>query len=164
MRHAARAIGAAAAALAVVTTVHRRRRADPERIIRDYYDARAKGDDEAVRDLLADDYRGHVRTLAGTEDHDADDLAALLHSHADVFEHVEYDVQDVLRDDGRAAARVVMRADHRETGRSGEIEGLVLLHLDHGRIAEEWASWDYLGLAEQLGLADVSRRERPGTR
>jgi len=53
---------------------------------------------------------------------------------------------------GRLAARVAMRTRHRETGREGEIEGLAIFSLEDGRIAEEWSSWDYLGLADQLGI------------
>jgi predicted ester cyclase len=32
------------------------------------------------------------------------------------------------------------------------MDGLVFFRLEKGRIVEEWASWDYLGLARQLGL------------
>lgn len=153
MKPGIRTLGAAAAAAAAAVSVLRRRHTEPERIVRDYYDAWSEGDADALRALLAEDYCGHVHTLAGTEERDGEELRALLESHASAFEHVEYDVCDVLRDDGRVAARVAMRAEHRETGRSGEIEGLVILRLDGGRIAEEWSSWDYLGLAGQLGLA-----------
>lgn len=153
MRFALRALGAAALASAAVVTLRRRRAHDPERLVRDFYDAWAQGDGDALDGLLADDYSGHVHTLAGTEERDRDELASLLASHGEAFEHVEYEVRDVLQDDGRLAARVAMRADHRETGRSGEIEGLAIFRLENGRIAEEWSSWDYLGLADQLGLA-----------
>lgn len=153
MRYAARALGAAALACAAAITLRRRHAHDPDRLIRDYYDACASGDGAALDDVLADDYRGHVHTLAGTEERGRDELATLLERHGEAFERVEYDVQDVLKDDGRLAARVAMRAAHRETGRSGEIEGLAIFRLENGRIAEEWSSWDYLGLAGQLGLS-----------
>jgi steroid delta-isomerase-like uncharacterized protein len=156
MKHALRALGAAALGTAAVLGVKRHRRHDPERLVREYYDAWASGDGDALDDLLADDYCGHVHTLAGTEERGRDGLATLLGGHADAFEHVEYDVQDVLKDDGRIAARVSMKAAHRETGRSGEIDGLAIFRVEKGRIAEEWSSWDYLGLANQLGLAEVS--------
>jgi steroid delta-isomerase-like uncharacterized protein len=156
MSRALRTLGTFAAATAAVVSVRRRRRTDAGTVVRKYYDAWSDGDADALRGLLADDYRGHLHTLAGTEEHDADGLAALLASHTDVFEQVEYDVCDLLRDDGRAAARIRMRAQHRETGKSAEIDGLVILELDGGRIAEEWSSWDYLGLAEQIGLAAVT--------
>jgi len=122
--------------------------------VRDYYDAWAKGDGDAVCQLVAEDYRGHVHTLAGTEERDTDELRELVENHADAFDEVEYDVEDVLREDGRVAARVTMRARHHETGGEGEIGGLVIFRLDGDRIAEEWSSWDYLGLAQQLGLAE----------
>jgi hypothetical protein len=47
-----------------------------------------------------------------------------------------------------------MHACHEETGREGEMDGIAILRLDGDRIAEEWSSWDYLGLANQLGLAE----------
>lgn len=153
MKSALPALAAAVLATAAVVGVRRRRAHDPERLLRDYYDAWASGDGDTLDDLLDDDYCGHVHTLAGTEERNRDQLASLLAGHAEAFEHVEYEVQDVVKDDGRVAARVAMRADHRETGRSGEMEGLAIFRIRHGRIAEEWSSWDYLGLADQLGLA-----------
>lgn len=150
------ALGAAAMMTALAVSVRRHRRADPDRIVRAYCDAWASGDADAVVDLVAEDYRGHVHTLAGTEERDRDALSSLVRGHAEVFERVEYDVNDVLHDDGRAAARVTMRARHRESGRQGEIDGLVILRIESGRVAEEWASWDYLGLAQQLGLTQAA--------
>jgi ketosteroid isomerase-like protein len=134
----------------------RRRHEGPTRLLRSYYDAWAQGDAAALRGLLAADYRGHVHTLAGTEERDGEQLAELLTSHADAFERTAFDVRDLLRDGDRLAARVTMQARHRETGREAEIDGLVILRVADGRIAEEWSSWDYLGLAKQLGLAEVA--------
>lgn len=153
----AKAAAAAAPAAALAASLFRRhRKSDPEHVLRAYYDAWADGDGDAVRDLLADDYCGHVHTLSGTEEQGADDLAERVEGHAGAFDQVEYDVEDVIAADGRVAARVTMRASHRETGREAETVGLVILRVDGGRIAEEWSSWDYLGLANQLGLAEVS--------
>jgi steroid delta-isomerase-like uncharacterized protein len=137
---------------AAVSLLRKRRQSDPTHVLRSYYDAWADGDGDALRDLLADDFHGHVHTLSGTEEQDADELAARVESHADAFEQVDYEVEDVLPCDGQIAARVTMRARHRETERDAETTGIVILRLEDGRIAEEWSSWDYLGLAEQLGL------------
>jgi len=154
MKAHAKAIAAAAAAvLLTASLLRRRKKRDPEHILRSYYDAWADGDAEKLDGLLADDYSAHVHTLAGTDDQDAGELASRIESHADAFERVEYDLEDVLPYDGRIAARVTMRARHRETERDAETVGLVILRLDGGKIAEEWSSWDYLGLARQLGLA-----------
>jgi steroid delta-isomerase-like uncharacterized protein len=156
MSRAVPALGAAATCVALAVSLARRHRLRAEHVVRAYYGAWGRGDADAMRDLLADGYRAHMHTLAGTEERGADELASLVRSHAKAFEHVEYEVRDVLGADGRAAARVTMRARHRESGREGEIDGVAIFRLARGRLAEEWSSWDYLGLAEQLGLAAVS--------
>jgi steroid delta-isomerase-like uncharacterized protein len=153
MTRTLQAVGAAAAvALLAISLRHHRKQQDPEKIVRSYYDAWEEGDSEALDDVIADDYVGHD----GSGERDGDALRDVVERHADHFDKSEYEVLDVLRDDDRVAARVTMRARHHETGRKGEIDGIVIFRLDGGRIAEEWSSWDYLGLIEQLGLADVS--------
>jgi len=156
MSRRAGALGAAVTAAAAIAVALRRRGPDSRALVGRYFDAWAEGDADSLLDLLGNDYRGHVHTLAGTEERTPDELAEVLERHSEAFEWTEFDVRDVLRDDGRVAARVVMRARHRETAREGEIEGLAIFRVRRGRVAEEWSSWDYLGLAEQLGLADVS--------
>ena len=152
-----RALGALAVAAAVgaLAAIVSRRRRDAGEIVRRYFEAWAHGDSDAIADLLTDDYCGHVHTLVGTETRHVDELAEVLRGHRDAFEWTEFDVRDVVAADGRLAARVAMRTRHRETGREGEIEGLAIFSLEDGRIAEEWSSWDYLGLADQLGIASA---------
>jgi len=145
-----------AASVVGVAVSLRRRTDDAELLVKRYFDAWESCDPDRVCELLADDYRGHVHTLAGTEERDADALVEVLESHCDAFEWTEFEVADVLRDGDRVAARVAMRAGHRETGGEAEMDGIVILRAKAGRIAEEWASWDYLGLATQLGLTEVA--------
>jgi steroid delta-isomerase-like uncharacterized protein len=153
-RTAKAAVAMVVVAAVAVSLLRRRHQSSPEQILRSYYDAWTDGDAEALRDLLTDDYCGHVHTISGTEEHGADELAARLENHAEAFESVEYELEDVLPCDGEVAARVTMRARHRETEREAETAGIVILRLEGGQIAEEWSSWDYLGLAERLGLAN----------
>jgi ketosteroid isomerase-like protein len=146
----------AAATVLAFALALRRRREDPSRLLRRYYEAWSDGDADALRSLLTDDYRGHVHTLAGTEERDSDQLAEVLAGHAEAFERTTFGVRDLLCDGDRLAARVTMQARHRETGSDAEIDGLVILRVADRRVAEEWSSWDYLGLAKQLGLAEVT--------
>ncbi|HEY2353809.1 MAG TPA: ester cyclase [Gaiellaceae bacterium] len=125
---------------------------DSEDVLRAYYEAWSSGDADGVRDLLAEGYTGHVHTLSGTDDQDAKTVAARIKSHQSAFDHVEYEVEDVVSRNGEAAARLTMRARHRETGKNAKTTGLSILRIEDGRIAEEWSSWDYHGLAAQLGL------------
>ena len=152
MKRVALALGAAALAAALIHL--RRHRTDPEEVVRAYFDAWSEGDGEAMRDLVSDDYQAHVHALDGTEERDADQLITVVDSHAKAFSEVEYELHEVLCHDDCVAVRATMHACHEETGREAEMDGIAILRLDGGRIAEEWSSWDYLGLANQLGLAE----------
>src|SRR5439155_1866975 len=104
--------------------------------------------------LVSDDYQAHVHMLEGTEERDADELISVVGSHAEAFSEVEYELHEVISHNGCVAVRATMHASHEETGRDGEIDGIAILRFDGDRIAEEWSSWDYLGLAGQLGLVE----------
>jgi ketosteroid isomerase-like protein len=148
-RHLALAGGALAAALLLV---RERGRRSPEAAVREYFKAWEAGEVDPLRRVVDREYSGHVNALAGTEDRDRDTLAEQLEAHASVFGERSFRVEDTVASHDRAAARVHMRAIHAETDREVEMEGLVFFRLEKGRIIEEWASWDYLGLAQQLGL------------
>lgn len=165
MKRMALKLGAAALAAALVHQLRRHRPgsdsdsgsdsgSDSEEVVRAYFDAWSDGDGDAVRDLVTDDYEAHVQTLEGMEERDADELVSVVSSHADAFSEVEFELQDVVCQNGSVAVRAKMRARHGETEREGEIDGIAILRIDDGRIAEEWSSWDYLSLAQQLGLSE----------
>lgn len=141
---------AAAAALMVSRAWALRR--SGQRVLRAYFDAWESGEPQALGAVVAEDYRGHVHAIAGTEERDRESLAEQVVAHAATFAESRFAADEVVASDGRVAARVRMRAVHREEQRRVEMDGLVLLHVAGGRIAEEWASWDYAGLARQLGV------------
>jgi ketosteroid isomerase-like protein len=160
MKRLALGIGAAAVGAALVLRLRRLRHrgghdgAGHEDAVRAYFDAWSDGDGEAMRDLVSDDYQAHVRTLEGTDERDADELVSVVGSHAEAFSEVEYELHEVISENGCVAVRAAMHASHGDTGRDGEIDGLAILRFDGDRIAEEWSSWDYRDLANQLGLSE----------
>jgi ketosteroid isomerase-like protein len=154
MRRLALAVGAAALTAVLLRSLRRRHRSGHEDVVRAYFDAWSDGDRDAMRDLVSDDYQAHVHTLEGTDERDADELISVVGSHAEAFSQVEYELHEVISHNGCVAVRATMHASHEETGREGEIDGIAILRFDRGRIAEEWSSWDYLGLADQLGLVE----------
>jgi ketosteroid isomerase-like protein len=155
MKRLALTIGATALAAAIVRRRLRGRHGGGhEDVVRAYFDAWSDGDGEAMRDLVSDDYQGHVHMLDGTEERDADELVSVVGSHAGAFSEVEYELHEVISHNGCVAVRATMHASLDETGQEGEIDGIAFLRFDGDRIAEEWSSWDYLSLANQLGLAE----------
>ncbi|HZT83906.1 MAG TPA: nuclear transport factor 2 family protein [Gaiellaceae bacterium] len=127
---------------------------DHEDAVRAYFEAWSEGDADAIRELVSDDYQAHVHGLQGTEERDADELVSVVDGHAEAFSEVEYELHEVISHNGHVAVRATMHAAHEETGKEGEIDGIAILRFDGDRIAEEWSSWDYLDLANQLGLAE----------
>jgi ketosteroid isomerase-like protein len=153
MKRLALAAGAAALVFVLLRRL-RRHRGNHENAVRAYFDAWSEGDGQAMRDLVSDDYQAHVHLLEGTEERDADELISVVDNHAQAFSKVEYELHEVISHNGCVAVRATMHASHEETGREGEVDGIAILRFDGDRIAEEWSSWDYLGLASQLGLAE----------
>jgi steroid delta-isomerase-like uncharacterized protein len=149
------AIGAAALAAVVLRRFRGGHHAGGhEDAVRAYFDAWSEGDADAMRDLVSDDYQAHVRTLESTDERDADELVSVVESHAQAFSEVEYDLHEVISHNGCVAVRATMHACHEETGKEGEIDGIAILRFDGDRIAEEWSSWDYPDLVNQLGLSE----------
>ncbi len=156
MKRLALVAGGAALAVVLLRRIRRSFAGGHEDAVRAYFDAWSEGDAEAMRELVSDDYQGHVHTLEGTDERGADELVAVVDSHAKAFSEVEYELHEVISHNGCVAVRATMHASHEETGRDGEMDGIAILRFDGDRIAEEWSSWDYLGLASQLGLAGGS--------
>jgi ketosteroid isomerase-like protein len=148
------ALGVGAAALGATYMLLRRRwHGGHEDVVRAYFDAWSDGDGDAMRDLVSDDYQAHVHTLEGTDERDADELISVVEGHAEAFSDVDYELHQVISHNGCVAVRATMHASHEGTGRDGEMEGIAILRFDGDRIAEEWSSWDYHSLVNQLGLA-----------
>jgi steroid delta-isomerase-like uncharacterized protein len=124
-----------------------------EKVVRAYFDAWSEGDVESMRELVSEDYQAHVHVLDATEERDTDKLISVVGGQAEAFSDIEYELHDVISQNGCVAVRATMHAQHEETGREAEMDGIAILRLEGGLIAEEWSSWDYLGLANQLGLA-----------
>jgi ketosteroid isomerase-like protein len=154
MKRLVLAAGAAALTAALLHRLRRHYGSGHEDAIRAYFDAWSEGDGETMRDLISDDYLGHVRTLEGTDERDADELISVVEGHAEAFSEVDYELHEVISRNGCAAVRATMHACHEETGQEGEIDGIAILRFDGDQIAEEWSSWDYPALVEQLGLSD----------
>src|SRR5207237_5868809 len=105
MRQMALKVGVAVLAGVVLHRRRRRYRGGHEDVVRAYFDAWSDGDGEAMRDLVSDDYQAHVHMLEGTEERDADELISVVGRHAEAFSEIEYDLHEVISQNGRVAVR-----------------------------------------------------------
>lgn len=121
-----------------------------------------EGDVSRLSEFVTEDYRSHdpvdpepVRGPAA--------LADLVAGYRRAFPDLVNTIEDQLVDGDRVATRWTSVGTHlgpalglQATGRTRHVSGIVLSHMKDGRIAEEWHSWDTVGLLRQLGGIDWS--------
>ena len=68
-------------------------------------------------------------------------------------------MEDVIAEGDKVAARLRFRGTHRgevqgiaPTGRRVDCTGIVISRMEGGKIAEDWANFDDLGMMQQLGV------------
>lgn len=75
------------------------------------------------------------------------------------FPDIQATFDDVLADGDRVVVRQTFRGTHQgplgpiaPTGKQAQFSGIFIFRLEGGRLAEEWAILDRLGLQQQLGV------------
>jgi steroid delta-isomerase-like uncharacterized protein len=76
------------------------------------------------------------------------------------FPDLRFTIEDQVVSDRKVALRWVASGTHSSalgevpaTGRTVRINGIILDHVQDGRVVERWEQWDQMGLLQQLGLA-----------
>ena len=76
----------------------------------------------------------------------------------DAFPDLRVDVQDLLAEGEKVAARVIFRGTHSgdfqgmpATGKQIDLEVIEILRIENGKIRERWGQSDKLGMMQQLG-------------
>ena len=77
------------------------------------------------------------------------------------FPDVQWGVEDMIAEGSKVVVRFTARGTHRGslfglpgTGRRVTVNGMTILEVHDGRIAEAWTQWDSLSLLQQIGVAD----------
>src|SRR5215211_2245590 len=87
----------------------------------------------------------------------ADEIYASDYRQA--FPDLRVTVEDLIAEGDRVAAHLRFRGTHlgeldgiAPTGRRVDCTGIVVSRIEEGKIAEDWANFDDLGMMQQLGL------------
>jgi predicted ester cyclase len=79
-------------------------------------------------------------------------------------------VEDLIAEGDRVAARLRFRGTHlgeldgiAPTGRRVDCTGIVISRMEGGKIAEDWANFDDLGMMQQLRLIPEQGQQPPTT-
>jgi steroid delta-isomerase-like uncharacterized protein len=114
-----------------------------------------RGDDEAIDELIADDFTPHDWAKAGTGKSAVRD--AVTRASAGLTDaHIT--VNDVIGEDDKVAVRVTSTATQtgefmglKPTGKTYTIEEIHILRIQDGKVVEHWHQGDWLGMLRQLG-------------
>jgi steroid delta-isomerase-like uncharacterized protein len=116
------------------------------------------GNLDVADEIYASDYVGHDPS----NPQDVRGLEAAKRAAADyrrAFPDLRVTVEDLIAEGDRVAARLRFRGTHlgeldgiATTGRRVDCTGIVISRIEGGRIAEDWANFDDLGMMRQLGV------------
>lgn len=125
-----------------------------------------EGCPEAVDEFLAPAFIDHQPTPGPPQT--LDDIKQELRMYRTAFPDLHITIEDQIAEGDRVVSRWTARATHRgplwgvpATGRSVAVMGVFIDRLADGKIQEEWAHWDRLGLLQQLGVVKAPATESP---
>lgn len=130
-------------------------------LVRRYLDEVNRGNLAALDDVLSPDYRYHLPgspTPLNREQHRQ--FVAMFYAAVPDFSHT---VEDQIAEGEMVVTRLTNRGTHRgellglpATGKAFTIQGINLVRVAGGRIAEEWVIFDMLGMLQQLGVVPTA--------
>lgn len=117
----------------------------------------SRGDTATAAAIIHPDFFDHTNPpgmQCGLEGHNA--IVALFRQ---TFPDMNWEIHDLIAEGDRVVARTTMTGTHRgdffgipPTGKPVSMDGVHVLRIADGRIAEHWGSNDDLGLMRQLGV------------
>jgi len=121
---------------------------------------------DAAARFVAPDWIGHWAGVG--EEHGVEGFKRLAGAYLRAFPDLQITVHDVLTDGDKVVRRVSFTGTHQgpflgipPTGRAVRGEGIVILRIADGKIAEEWEMSNLLGLLQQLGAVPSFSLDTP---
>ncbi|HOT07754.1 MAG: SnoaL-like polyketide cyclase [Methanosaeta sp. PtaB.Bin039] len=130
---------------------------DNKEIVRRFFElGPSSGNISAARELLAPDFTLHVPLPAAPGVQGICDVITTCRA---AFEHLNVDVEDMVAEGDRVAARFTASGIHRgefmgldPTGKPITMTGIEIFRISNGKIAELWGEANLMGLMMQLGI------------
>lgn len=128
-------------------------------LIRRFYDdVLGKGELNLVDELATDDLVDHEEGIPG-QPSGKEGIKFFVNAMREAFPDLSTKtVEPALADGDLEAARVVVTGTHKgeflgvaATGKAVEIEGIDIIRIEDGKVAEHWGLTDTLSLMQQLG-------------
>src|SRR5829696_5425869 len=136
-------------------------------LVRRFFEAQAKGDLDALDEMLALDFVDH--SPLPSEDSDREGYKSSVAEDHTAFSELRYIIEDQVAKDDKVVSRMTIRRVHDRgdfvgiapTGEEYEAAGIVIHRIVGGKIAEEWSEGSgILGLTQQRLEQEIRERER----
>ena len=108
------------------------------------------GNENAIDELMTNDAIAHGIVAPG-QPNGPEGFKQFFHGFRNQFHNIKIDVEDVVSQDNVESARTVVHAIHTPTGKDVTFEGICMVRVEDGKIAEAWNSYDFLSMHQQLG-------------
>lgn len=125
-------------------------------------EAFGRGDLDVLDELLAEDFVGHAPAEPGhgAETQDRDRVAEEIERAHEGLADLRFTVDEIIAEGNLVAVRSTVTGRHEEefmgappTGEEVQFRAMNFLRIEDGKVVEDWAFWDALGLMGQLGIA-----------
>src|ERR1700674_5855936 len=114
---------------------------------------------DVLEELVAPDCVTHDPAAPGGEIRGLDGIKELVSMYRNAFPDTELEIKDLILDGNKVAARITASGTHKgalmgiaPTGKRVSISGTSITHFRDGKQVESWASYDQLGMLQQLGV------------
>ena len=110
----------------------------------------------AIDSMMIDDSIARGIGITGVPDNShakgAEGFKLFFKGFCSMYSDIRIDIEDVISQDDCEAARLVVRAVHRESNRPVHFTGICIIRKEDGRIAEAWNNFDFLTMYQQSGM------------
>jgi steroid delta-isomerase-like uncharacterized protein len=120
-----------------------------------------QGDQNAMRELIADNCRYHDPVFPGVQN-----LPQHIASCRSGFPDLRFTVEDIIGERNEVVVHWTARGTHtgpflgmQPTNRPCNVSGTSIYRMDGGKIVEHWADWNVMTLMEQLGVSAPPKAE-----
>jgi steroid delta-isomerase-like uncharacterized protein len=120
-----------------------------------------KGDQAAMRELIADHCRYHDPAFPGIEN-----IPQHIAACRTGFPDLHFTIEDMIAERNEVVVHWTARGTHKgpflgtqPTNRKCNVSGTSISRIDGGKITEHWADWNLMSLMQQLGLSTAPKAE-----
>ncbi len=121
----------------------------------------SSGDLDLIPDIVTDDFV-YRNPLVDEPVHGPDDYRKLAATFRDAFSDIDMEISEMVAVNDKVVTRYTTRAVHdgefmdiEPTHNSIEITGIIIDHLEDGKLTERYINDDALGLFEQIGAIEL---------